>query len=41
VEKEAIQQLLIALGYGENALTYLSSGQPVFSDSEKHLSISH
>lgn len=41
VEKEAIQQLLIALGYGEHALTYLSSGQPVFSDSEKHLSISH
>lgn len=41
VEKEAIQQLLIALGYGENALTYLSSGQPMFTNSEKHLSISH
>ena len=41
VEREAIQQLLIALGYGENVLTYLPSGQPVFRNSEKHLSISH
>jgi phosphopantetheinyl transferase len=32
---------LIASGHGENALTYLPSGQPVFTNSEKHLSISH
>jgi phosphopantetheinyl transferase len=41
LEKEAINRFLIASGHGENALTYLPSGQPVFTNSEKHLSISH
>jgi phosphopantetheinyl transferase len=41
VEKEAIQRMLIALGYGKNALSYLPSGQPMFTNSKKHLSISH
>jgi phosphopantetheinyl transferase len=41
VEKEAINRFLIASGHGENALSYLPSGQPVFTNSEKHLSISH
>ena len=41
VEKEAVKQLLVGLGFGEEPLNYLPSGQPVFAASKEHLSISH
>lgn len=41
VEKEAVKQLLVGLDYGMEPLNYLPSGQPVFTASKEHLSISH
>jgi len=41
VERSEVSGLLTSVGYATQALDYLPSGQPVLTDSQEHISISH